>query len=520
MRMFTLPARRAHSLPLAVILAAGLGLRLWGSGFGLPAFTHYHPDEHAVVERATAILQTGEWGPERFNYPPFAAYLQVAGFAASLAWGRALGRWDQAPPYPLPQHFQLARATTALVGTLTILAVYLAGRQVWGRRVGLLAAALLAGNYLHIIHSHYATMDVMAGLFVALCLLFSQRALVGRGAGNYALAGLCAGLAGATKYNGAVALAMPVAALLLGTQGRHLVVGRLLATAAGLGLGFFGGNPFALARWSAFGQGVTAVLEHYGTGHPGFEGLGNWLWYLYGFVTSADAAWVVAGLAGLLGAARFGGRHGLLLLVFPVTYFWLVSSFVVRFERNMVLLLPFLALGGGWLLSHASQRFGRGMSPRFRRSLAVGGAAALLALPLAAGLAFDVQLSRIDHREVAGLWLEQNVEAGARIAIEHYAIPFDHGAYEVADVIRIADHDLEWYRQAGYDLLVVSDGTWEVLRRQARYYGDRLRAYDELVAGSTLLAEFVPDPPGIVVAGYQTVAVYHFAPVRIYRLPQ
>ena len=35
---------------------------------------------------------------------------------------------------------------------------------------------------------------------------------------------------------------------------------------------------------------------------------------------------------------------------------------------------------------------------------------------------------------------------------------------------------------------------------------------------STLLAEFVPESPGIVTAGYPTVEVYHYAPVRIYQL--
>jgi hypothetical protein len=33
------------------------------------------------------------------------------------------------------------------------------------------------------------------------------------------------------------------------------------------------------------------------------------------------------------------------------------------------------------------------------------------------------------------------------------------------------------------------------------------------------LAEFVPKPPAIAVSGYPTVGIYHFAPVRIYRLP-
>jgi len=144
----------------------------------------------------------------------------------------------------------------------------------------------------------------------------------------------------------------------------------------------------------------------------------------------------------------------------------------------------------------------------------------VLALPLSAALAFDLQLSATDHREVAGRWLEQNVEPGTRIAIEHYAIPFDHGPYDVTDVVRITDHDLDWYRQSGYELLVVSDGVWQILRDQSCHYGERLAAYDRLTAGAALLAEFVPDPPRIVVAGYPSVGVYHFAPVRIYRLSE
>ena len=64
------------------------------------------------------------------------------------------------------------------------------------------------------------------------------------------------------------------------------------------------------------------------------------------------------------------------------------------------------------------------------------------------------------------------------------------------------------------------DGVWEILRAQPEHYADMVEAYEELTGNSELLAEFVPQPPGLVVAGYPTVAVYHFAPVRIYRVPE
>jgi hypothetical protein len=129
-------------------------------------------------------------------------------------------------------------------------------------------------------------------------------------------------------------------------------------------------------------------------------------------------------------------------------------------------------------------------------------------------------LDQTDHREIAGQWVEDHIEPGSKIAIEHYSIPFDYDQYQVEDVIRISDHNLDWYQQEGFDVLIVSDGIWEVLRSQPEFYADRVATHDELSANSTLLAEFVPEPNKIVVAGYPTVKIYHFAPVQVYRLPK
>jgi hypothetical protein len=211
-----------------------------------------------------------------------------------------------------------------------------------------------------------------------------------------------------------------------------------------------------------------------------------------------------------------------MIIIFPVVYFAVVSGFVVRFERNMVPLMPFLALGAGWFVI----RVARWLAGRFRlRWVGTGLLTAVLTLlilivPLTATVLFDMQLAGKDHRQVAGQWLGENLEPGSRIAVEHYSIPFDHNQYDVTDVLRIDDHDLEWYKAEGYDALVVSDGVWPLLEEQAEVYASRLAARDALVSGSELVAEFVPAAPPLVAAGYPTVSVYHFAPVRIYRVQE
>ncbi|MGD8474194.1 MAG: glycosyltransferase family 39 protein [Anaerolineae bacterium] len=512
------------TLLLALLLFGSLGLRIWGVGFGLPAYARYHPDEHALVERAAQILWTGNWKLERFNYPPAYAYVQAIAYAIYFLYGVSQGLWEQLPLLVVPNYYMVGRVVTAIFGTLTIVVVYLAARQLHNRRTGVLAATLLGGNYLHIIHSHYATFDVMVGFWVALTLLFSALLRDRQEARWYLLAGLCAGLAGATKYNGAVAIILPLLAHILSTQWGEWgwLDGRLFLSIGAFLLGFFGGNPYALGNLPEFLGGLGTVLHHYETQQPGFEGQANWKWYPSVFLRSADSIWVVAGTFGLLSVFWKDWRKGLLLLSFPIIYYAMAARFVVRFERNMVPLLPFLAIGGGWLITviadSAAQRFER---PRQLSTIVTVLLVFLvLALPLIAAISFDLGLTRIDHRELAGQWVEENIESGSKIAIEHYSIPFDHDRYEVTDVVRASDHDLAWYQQEGFDVLIVSDGVWEILKRQPQYYGEKLDTLAGITESGTLLAEFVPEPPGIVVAGYPTVAVYHYAPVRIYQLPQ
>jgi 4-amino-4-deoxy-L-arabinose transferase-like glycosyltransferase len=514
--------RMTPGLWLLGILVAALVLRLWGTGFGLPAYSRYHPDEHALVERAAAILWTGDWNLHRFNYPPFYAYIQAGAYAGYFLWGAAQGRWNQVPPYTLPQYYLVGRLVTAFAGTLTVLALYLVGRQISGRRVGLLAAAFLGACYLHVIHSHYATFDVMVGLLTLLTLLFSELLRTQQRGEYYVLAGLCAGLAGATKYNGAVALIIPLIAHLLvtpwgrwGWLNRHVVL--LLAA---FFFGFFGGNPYALGNMPDFLNGLATVLHHYGTEQPGFEGTANWRWYIGIMARSPDRLMVALGSLGLLAVLWRSWRRGVMLLSYPILYFGLISRFVVRFERNLVPLLPFLALGAAWLLDQCLRELK--VRLKGRRALARGlvglVGVLVLAFPLVSSVAFDHAISQTDRRETAGRWVEQNIEPGAKIAIELYSIPFDHTRYEVKNVIRISDHDLAWYVDQGFDVLIISDGVWEVLRRQPETYADKVGTYNELVSGSTLLREFVSTPPRIITAGYPTVAIYHFAPVRVYRV--
>jgi 4-amino-4-deoxy-L-arabinose transferase-like glycosyltransferase len=516
--------RRYSLVLLGLIVGLSLALRVWGSGFGLPAYTRYHPDEHALVNRAAAILWTGDWNLHRFNYPALYAYFQAAAYAAYYLYGVTQDLWRYVPTFAVPNYYQVGRLLTATFGTLSVVSVYLVGRQIRNRRAGLLASALLGANYLHVIHSHYAAFDITLGFWVILTLLFSLLITDRASAKWYLLAGLCAGLAGSTKYNGAVAIVIPLLAHILVTPWGEWgwLNGRLILASGAFLVGFFGGNPFALGNLTQFLNDLSTVLHHYGTEHPGFEGESNWRWYPTIFLTSADALGTIGGVAGLVGLMWRDWKKGLLIIAFPALYYIVVSSFTVRFERNMVPLLGFLAIGGGWLIDTVAEWIADRLRLKkmLSHGLALAGTLLLLGLPLAAGIAFDDAISQTDHRELAGQWVESNIEERSKIAIEHYAIPFDYDQYEVEDVIRISDHDLAWYQENGFEILIISDGVWEILRRDAEAYAEKLAVVKEILDSGTILAEFVAEPPGIVVAGYPSVQLYHFAPVRVVRVPE
>ena len=72
------------------------------------------------------------------------------------------------------------RLPSALVGTLTVAAVYLLGRTLFSPRVGLYAAFFAALCPWHIMHSRMATRPILTALFVALGLLLLHRGLLAR----------------------------------------------------------------------------------------------------------------------------------------------------------------------------------------------------------------------------------------------------------------------------------------------------------------------------------------------------
>jgi 4-amino-4-deoxy-L-arabinose transferase-like glycosyltransferase len=266
--------------PLGAVLALALLLRLGGNLYDMPY--RFHPDEHHFVDKAVTMMRDGTLNPGYFKNPPLYTYVLLialhALYGAQYVAGVVGSRAEfVAAIWPVGA-FGLARGVTALAGTVTCLLLFLIGRRIAGRLAGLLAAGLYAVAYLSVRDGHFAVNDVPLVTLITLAFWFAVRCLQNGQTGNLMAGALSAGLAAATKYNGAIALLpLLVTCLLRRSKGEKVAdtvtatrVGLQWVTVLGVALaGFLLGNPYAVFDSEAF---LSDFRSQYGLRQAPWEG--------------------------------------------------------------------------------------------------------------------------------------------------------------------------------------------------------------------------------------------------------
>lgn len=350
-----------HIVFVVGILLVAAGLRLWGLGWGLPDATHlfsYHPDEYHSLRGLFSLAQ-GTLNPHFFNYGSLYLYLVAA--AAVIGHGTLL-----LGPIPsaltvegLPEALRLwtldARIVSVLAALLTIIAVYWLTRQVLGKTAALVGSAFLATMPLHVLHSHYGTVDVTQTFFVTLCLLFSVRAIQRHNWKDCAWAGIMAGLAASTKYNGAAVIVVPLAATFLSGNDNSSTAERgykwpvrLLIIVFGAAIAFLLTSPYTVLAWSEAKRDILFEMQHMRTGEPLAllaEPCGL-LFHLKNLLAPGVGLVLILALVGAVMAVMQRRRLLYPLIGFAVLWMILIALAKVRYTRYEMPLLPVLAVLG------------------------------------------------------------------------------------------------------------------------------------------------------------------------------
>ncbi len=452
--------RLAVGACLAALVAAAAWLRFTSLGHGLPLLRG-RPDELEVIQ-ATSTFPAWDMNPRFFVYPNFYFYLVFAWIELLLAARRL---WEATPGYAtllqsdVPTLILYGRAFTAAVGTASVLGVYAIARRAAGTATGLVAAALLAANFLHVRDSHALKPDVLLGMCMLATLWLLSRWAERPDARTAAIAGVAVGLTMAIKYNG-IFLLIPAWVCDVGRSSRRgwrrlvpsasllalvavaavtvliacpylwLDLGRTTFTSWFLAVTVFSTRPGAAAPPSA---GAIAVLLNFIRTRAFAYHVTTSLWH--GFGALATLATVPALVIAFRRRSPPFFRMG---AVFAVVYWLIVSSAPVHLVRYFTALVPLLCV----LLATLVVRIADAVrSPAARPAITLAATIALVIQPVASGIAHDRIAGRTDTRVLAAQWMRAHLPPNSVAAVLGSTV-FTYADPELPPGVRRADPNL------------------------------------------------------------------------------
>jgi len=345
------PSSSSAWIGLVAIVLLGAALRYLGIMWGLPNELHlfsYHPDEFHSL-RGALSLALGDFNPHFFNYGSL--YLYLVGFSCLLSSaGHSTLLAEPNLPTLLRSWTLIGREVSLLAAMGGIVAVYLLARQMLGHRQGLLAAGFLAVLPLHVLHSHYATVDITLSLFTTLALLFSVRIYQKPSLLNYVLAGVAVGLAASTKYSGGLVIVAPILAhiLRLPWDQQEPNSSRNFALMIGCAIAAFAlTSPYTFLDWQNARNDIAYEVQHMRVGEePARSADPNGYWFHavgLTFGTAGASLLAVLGAVALLRSAKWRGP-GAIIVVFGVLWLLMIGHTGVRYMRYEVPLAPVIAV--------------------------------------------------------------------------------------------------------------------------------------------------------------------------------
>lgn len=504
------------------LLACALALRLWGIGFGLPYL--YHFDEHFYVNTA---LKTGTGV---LHYPPNTvpglSNLLLLEYGVYYVWGKVSGvfaggaEFEAAFRSDPTVFYLLGRITTALISTVGVFVAYVLASRTASRLTGLIAAAFLAVAFLDVRNAHYLIPDVILSFLALLSVTFACIGVQKGRASFVYWAALTGGWTLAMKWTGlAVVIPLGLAVFFVSRAGEQPSKKRLAKTALLAAIVFLVGfalaAPQVLMAPQLYAGEISNQQDAGSTG--GFQlwqvdTVPGWIFYLkmlyYGLgLPMLVFAFVGLGLR-LVRAIRHKDAFSAVLISFPVVYFAVMGATTHYFARYALPLVPFAAVFAAQGIVDISARVPQ-QSRRLGLGLAVLLVVAGLAQPLIASVRHNVLLTRTDTRTLAKEWIEQNIPAGAKIAVEwrthgpplataERLVPYATREYaaEVFELAGLSEHPIEWYRDQGFEYLIstsfIADNPLVDSDK------DRIRQafYQELPQKLQLLQTFSPTPNG------------------------
>jgi 4-amino-4-deoxy-L-arabinose transferase-like glycosyltransferase len=490
---------RRSLVGLGAVLGVAAVLRYWTINVGIPYALS--TDEPQIMTRVVRMMQTGDYNPHFFDYPSLYLHAQLVVACIRFVLGASAGLWSSVREVTDANFYLWGRILTAALGTVTVYLVYLIGSR-WGARHALLAAGLMAVLPNHVRESHFVLTDVPMTFFTTLSFLLTLRALEKQTLGAFAWAGAVAGVAAATKYYGGLILVAPLLAAYFASDGTRSRLQLALIAAGVAAACFLLAAPYTVLDLPGFLNGFAGLDDAFRARGPGGEP--GWITYLKHLNIGLSAGYggrktgycgmllLVGGLIySIVRAVTGPGRpRFILLVVFPVLYFVLVSDRQLIYARYLMPLFPFVALLIAIAIVSGATLLRRFNIPRNARTALIVALTVVAVLPpLVSSVGWDIVHGRPSTYTFAYKWILDNVPPRTGVIIEtgNFRLP---APYLTRNVVTLHDYDFAQYTAAKMSYAVLSSDVSGGVFDTRNPDPSLCAAYRPLLARMSLVAVF------------------------------
>jgi len=315
---------------------------------------------------------------------------------------------------------------------------------------------------------------------------------------DYLLAAIFVGFSTATKYTGVI-LIVPIflAHLFHNVDRRKRLVNifldkRLFLVVVFIILSFFLGTPYGLMQFSKLHRAVIGWslggLSEVTASQPG-EVI-SWVYYItHSLNHSLGYPLAIFSLIAIIYGISIHRKKDILLISFPLIYYFIMGSFTRHGDRYILPIVPFLTIIAAMFLVKIISRIPFSQNKR-NFTLAIV-AFILILLPGIKVVRYVNLMTQKGTRIEAKDWIKENIPRGKRIAYELYFPHFSR--YRMENVYTVGIHPFGWYKNK-FDYIIVNSARYDrYFQTGLKQYQGIRHNYEEIEAKCKLVKQF--DPP-------------------------
>jgi len=476
-------------------------VRIIGLDWNLPhaMFAPYELDEYYTVKTALQMLRERNFDPGSFMWPSLYFYIQAFAYGNYSFWMLLIGSLQSLNDLTIRQVYLVGRFTSVLFGVGNVFLVYLIAQRMYSKKVGLLAALFLSFSLLHVRYSRVIRPDIPMAFLITLSFLFIYLIYEKGKTRDYVLAAIFTGLSAGTKYTGIILIVVIFLAHLLHTIDSKKGVARIffdkrLFLVVGLVvLTFFLATPYGLVQFAKLSRAVvgwsSGGLSEVTANQP--AEVSSWVYYITRSLNhSLGYPLAIFSLAAIVYGIFTHREKDIVLISFPLLYYFIISSFTRHGDRYILPLVPFLAIIAAMFLMEIVSRIT--LSGNKRSVILAIAAFILVFLPGIKVIRYAQLMSEKGTRIEAKDWINENIPRDKRIAYEFY---FPHfSGYRMENIYIVGIHSFEWYKDR-FDYIIVNSGRYErYFKTSLKQYQGIRHNYEDIEAKGELIKQFDPSP--------------------------